>query len=340
MDLVTTILAKGFESVYHALNKKKTCRLCLEPDSFEDTVYTIDAFYEYAAPYFDRPCDFFECFRSLTEVNIRAGRHPKAPVPAGVDYEEMIFDSPVTTPWLENNTVPFKWFAGREADTALLFAPGWGRSSQSFEEEMCRRLRAQGVDAVLLTKPFHQSRTPSGSFTGEYFISSNVFLTIQNFRQFVAEIRLVTQFLRQHYKRVGIIGMSSGGFQAGLAANCESFDFMFPFVTGCSLADITWYGLITQYVRRDLERRGVTREALKRAWSITDLAVVGRHCRARFLKHYIALHDRVIPTKYQLELWRVYNEPARKLLNASHYSSYFLRHAIVDDIIETIDSVR
>jgi hypothetical protein len=251
----------------------------------------------------------------------------------------MVFDSPVITPWPENNIVPFKWYAGQGASTVLMFAPGWGRSSQSFEEEMCRRLRDNGVDAVLLTKPFHQVRTPAGSFTGEYFISANVFLTIQNFRQFVAEIRVITQFLRRHYQRVGIIGMSSGGFQAGLAANCEPFDFFFPFITGCNLASITWHGLITQYVRRDLEQRGVTEHDLGRVWSITDLAVVGHHCQARFLKHYIALHDRVIPTKHQLDLWRVYHKPQHELLNASHYSSYFLRHVVIDDILRTIGSL-
>src|SRR5262249_21419028 len=144
-----------------------------------------------------------------------------------------LFDSPILTDYPENNHVPFKWFRGsqRQRSTILLFAPGWGRHSQNFEENMCARLVHHGIDAGLLTKPFHQQRTPAGARSGEYFISSNLFWTIANFRQFTAEIRLLVQYMRRRYDYVGLIGLSSGGFQAGLASDCEDVDFLFPVMT-------------------------------------------------------------------------------------------------------------
>jgi len=329
------LFGQGLEYFFRLTNAQ-TCSLSSDADLFEERSYTIDGFAEYLTPYIDAPEEFFACFRDVQSVSVREGRHPRAKCRRTTDYDEMLLDSPVQTRWPENNLVPFKWFRSSSATTALLFAPGWGRRGQSVEEDMCRRLRQHGVDVALLTVPFHQARTPAKSFNGEYFISANLFLTIQNFRQFVAEIRLVTQFLRTRYEQLGIIGMSSGGFQAGLAAICEPFDYLFPVITGCHLASIAWHGWNTQFLRRDLEHRGITEQGFARAWQIIDLAVVGHHCQAKIIKNYIALHDRVIPTRYQFDLWRVYGQPAHMLLPASHYSSYFYRHEVVDDIARVV----
>jgi hypothetical protein len=306
----------------------------LDPDLFDGHKYTIDSFYESHRRYFDRPAEFFQTFRSSGTIDLRDGIHPNEQIVRDGVFQKMLFETPVRTEWPENNTVPFKWFTDRAkpSKTILLFIPGWGRSSQSFEEQMAERLLKMGVDVGLLTKPFHQARTPSGSYSGEYFISANVFWTIANFRQLVAEIRLLIQYMRAHYDHIGLLGMSSGGFQAGLAANCENVDFLFSLITGCHLGSITWNGRLTQYVRRDLERRGVNEQDLTKAWSITDQAVLGHNCRARYRKHYISLFDTVVPTEYQIKLWEVYGKSDRRDLRSSHYSVYFLLNSVVDDI--------
>jgi hypothetical protein len=218
----------------------------------------------------------------------------------------------------------------------LLFAPGWGRHDQGFEEDMCARLAHHGIDAGLLTKPFHQQRTPAGSRSGEYFISPNLFWTIANFRQFTAEILLLLRHMRNHYKYVGLIGLSSGGFQAGLASDCEEVDFLFPAMTGSVMGSLTWHGLLTREIRHALELRGVTEADLNKLWSITDQAVLGRHCRARFRKQYISVYDRVVPTEYQMKLWEAYGKPDRSLMQSSHCSFYFSRHEVIDDIAQYV----
>ena len=40
---------------------------------------------------------------------------------------------------------------------------------------MCLRLMSRGIDVGLMTTPYHLARTPPGSYSGEYFISSNLF---------------------------------------------------------------------------------------------------------------------------------------------------------------------
>ncbi|HYK00306.1 MAG TPA: hypothetical protein VE974_01030 [Thermoanaerobaculia bacterium] len=335
MKFLPHAFAVGVESLFYLTNRQ-TCSLHTDPDLFNGRSYSLESFVNFSTPYLDHPEEFFTTDVGLDAVCVREGRHPNASRPSPRDYVEMLMDSPAVTPWRENNSVPFKWFRTEQANTVLLFVPGWGRRSQTFEEDMSRRFRRHGVDVALLTVPFHQARTPAGSFSGEYFISANLLLTVENFRAFVAEIRLITEHLRRSYKRVGILGMSSGGFHAGLASLCESFDYFFPVVTGCNLGKIVWHGLNTQHMRRDLERRGITEREFSRVWKIIDLAALGHHCRARSVKHYIARYDRVIPVKHQLALWRALGKWPRMVLSASHYSSYFYRHSVVDDIVGTI----
>jgi hypothetical protein len=334
----TEIFARAMEDLLVCLDRRKQCRKQLNPDPFDGRVYSVDEFYQDYSRFFDHPGEFFRAFTGPQMPTLReAGNGVPGRRLKGL-ARLYLFDSPIITEYPENNIVPFKWFRGsqKRRSTILLFAPGWGRHNQGFEESLCARLGQHEIDAGLLTKPFHQQRTPVGARSGEYFISANLFWTIANFRQFTAEIRLLVQYMRTRYDHVGLIGVSSGGFQAGLASDCEDVDFLFPVMTGCMLGSVTWHGQLTREIRRALECRGITEADLNKVWSITDQAVLGRHCRAKFRKQYISLYDRVVPTEYQLKLWEAYGKPDRSLLKTSHYSFYFSRNGVIDDIAQYV----
>ncbi len=326
---------RGFDRAYMALkDKPKTCRLKRRPDLFDGREWEIDEFYEHHKRFFDAPCEFFKDFGSPAGVNLRDGRHPGERIRSGLRFREMIFDCPRTTGFPENDIVPFKWFQddGRRNRAILLFAPGWGRSDQDFEEGWSARLMRMGLDVGLLTVPYHQARAPQGTNSGEYWISSNLYWTIDNFRLFTSEIRLLVQYMRGHYDYVGLLGMSSGGFQTALAANCEEVDFFYPVITGGILGGITWHGRLTQVIRRELEGRGVTEADLTRAWSITDEVVLGRNCRAKYIKQYISLFDEVVPTRYQVAMWEALGKPDRMDIPSAHYSVIFFGNMLLKDI--------
>jgi len=331
------LFARTTEDLLVLANAGKECRKKLDPDLFDGRSYSIADFYHESSSYFEQPAEFFCGFTRSEGLRLRPCDNGLAHRLRGLArlYQ---FDSPLVTDYPENNLVPFKWFKSQpeQHSTILLFAPGWGRRDQGFEEEICARLVHHGIDAGLLTKPFHQQRTPAGARSGEYFISSNLFWTIANFRQFTVEIRLLLHYMRGLYKYVGLIGLSSGGFQAGLASDCEEVDFLFPVMTGCLVGSVTWNGLLTRPIRRTLEHGGISEADLNKVWSITDQAVLGRHCRARFRRQYISLYDRVVPTEYQMRLWDVYGKPDRSLLEVSHASFYFSRRAVAEDIIQYV----
>jgi hypothetical protein len=336
------VLTQGFDQLYQKLaSRDKTCHLHLEHDVFEGKLYTPDEFYSYTKPYFDRPSEFFQTFKDVAALNLRPGVHPAQGSwkPYLHPAKAMVFDTPLESAYEVNNLVPFRWFTNDHArsDTLLLFVPGWGRESQRSEENVCAYLQHLGVDVGLVTKPYHQARTPSGSHSGEYFISANLFWTVRNFQQLVAELRLLIQYMRQHYKRIGLFGMSSGGFQSCLAANCEEVDFLFPFMTGCNLWDITWDGMLTTHVRNDFIARGVSREDVRKAWSICDEGVLGHHCKAKVRKHYITLYDRVIQPENQVALWQALGRQQKMELPMAHYSAAaFAFKTIMQDVATVI----
>lgn len=331
---VSKISSIIFEDLYCILNKEKPCSKILEYDLFDGKEYTIDKFYDKYRIYFDKPCEFYKDYRYNVSINLRDSIHPKEKRLSKVPTRMMLFDSPIKTEWEETNLVPFKWFSDERmrSPIILLFAPGWGRKSQSFEEQMCYRLQRRGIDAGLMTVPYQHARTPAGSYTGEYFISANIFWTIANFRHFVSEIRLLIQYMRNHYKYVGLIGWSSGGFQTALASNCEEVEFLFSCATGCQLGSITWHGLITQLLRKSLETKGINEDSLNKVWSITDEINLAKHCKAKYRKNYITLYDKVIPPECQFKLWDVLGKPDKTELHCSHSSSYFVVNTVIDDM--------
>ena len=326
--------ARGFERAVMSMDGPKPCGLQLVSDTFDGKTYTIDEFYDWVQPYFSRPAEFFRDFAYAGAPNLRPESTAGTRSRGNPDYDALVFDAPLPTEWQSNNRVPFKWFYAPDARSKaiLLFAPGWARANQQLEVSISRRLRKHGIDVGLMTVPFHQERAPAGSYSGEYFISPNLFWTIANFRQFTAEIRLLVQYMRQRYAYVGLIGLSSGGFQAGLATLGEPVDFLFPIMTGCRLGSIVFRGTLTRHLRADLERRGIDEGALTKVWSITDLQNVGHASQVKYRKQYITAFDSVIPPEFQEALWQVYGRPERFDLATSHYSVFFALPKLAKDI--------
>jgi hypothetical protein len=341
VNVLAKTFAQGFDLLYKRLaTKEKTCDLILDQDTFEGKLYTPDEFYDYSRRFFDNPSAFYKTFKGVEALNLRPGVHPTQTNWKAYRHpaKPMLFDTPLESEYEVNNLVPFRWFTSEEkkSDTIILFVPGWARESQGFEEKMCFQLQQLGVDAGLVTKPYHQARTPQGAKSGEYFISGNLFWTVRNFQQLVAELRLLIQHMKQHYKRVGLFGMSSGGFQSTLASNCEEVDFLFCFMTGCNLWEITWHGLLTTHIKTDVIAKGLGKEDVRKVWSICDEGVLGHNNKAKFRKHYITLYDQVVKPEHQFALWKALGRNEKIELPSAHYSGALVARKVIADVAAVI----
>jgi hypothetical protein len=323
------------------LTPDKTCGVTREPDFFEGELFTPDSFFESNKKYLDNPSGFFSDYNHLEHMNLRDGFHPNAEDHHDTEkygYRAMIYDSPIKSEYESNNIIPFRWFKNdKPAKTLILFSPGWARQNLKIEKRFCKRLLKSGIDSAILTKPYHQERAPKGSYSGEYFYSGNVFWTGENFKQYVSEIRIIIQKMRQYYDQIGIIGMSSGGFQSAVACCIEEVDFFFPLITGAQLGSIAWNGKMSRFMKKDFIEKGISEEDVNKVWSLGDQVFLANQHKIRHIKQYISLYDRIIKTDYQMKLWKLYGEPEVKYLHCAHTSVFFSMNKIADDIIQFID---
>jgi hypothetical protein len=326
------LFARNFERFFLFVGRHGECRRHRVPDTFDGTPFGADAFAAFTDPFLGDPAGFYRT--PADEIDVR--EEDRAPRAAA--YRALWFTSPYRSGFPENDRVPFKWFRGAvPSRIALVFAPGWPRQDQHLEERIARRFVERGVDVALLTVPFHQARTPRGAYSGEYFISSNPLWTIENFRQFVAEIRLVTRYLRRDYDAVGLLGLSSGGVHAGLAAYCEDVDFYVPVMSACDLGGLMWDSSITSGIRAQLHERGVTRADLEKFWRIADIAHLRAPLRARRVFQIVTRYDGIVPEPFQAALWEALGRPPRTVLPTSHFGIVFFVNALADRVCDFIE---
>ncbi len=341
MGILRRVLSYAFDNAYLGLTNNKTCNKILEPDLFDGKNFTVDEFYDHYQEFFEQPSEFYSDFDHAEKMNLREGFHFNAndmDDPEKYGYTPMVFDPPYETDYPENNQIPFRWFhkPAKKSKVLLLFSPGWARANLNAEKRFCKRLLKNGIDAGLLTKPFHQERAPEGTYSGEYFYSGNIFWTGMNFRQYVTEIRLIIQNMRKHYDYIGLIGMSSGGFQAGMAACTEDVDFFFPFITGAQLGSIAWQGKLSRFIRKDLLNKGISEEDVNKAWAFGDQLYMAKHCKAKHIKQYVSMYDQVIRTEFQEKLWEAFDRPERLDLKCAHTSVFFSMKKVNKDIIKYV----
>jgi pimeloyl-ACP methyl ester carboxylesterase len=101
------------------------------------------------------------------------------------------------------------------------------------------RLDDAGFDVVLFTLPFHGARVRAGFGAVPEFPGDDPRLNVEGFRQAVQDLQnLIQWLLAQGQSRVGVIGMSLGGYTAALLACVEPrVDFVVPIVPLSSMAD-------------------------------------------------------------------------------------------------------
>ena len=338
MRILNKYFSKCVENIYYLNANDKTCNIFLEDEIFDGEKYSIDEFYEKNKFYYNKPGEFYKEPARPGTLHLDPGFHFNATDKHHAEkyqYLPFVFKSPVKTKWEETNLVPFRWFSNKEkrSRVLLLFSTGWARPNLNIEKAFCAHLQKNGIDAGLMSVPYHQERAPQGSYSGEYFISGNIFWTVANFQHYVAEIRLLIQYMRNHSDYIGIIGMSCGGFSAGLAVNVEKVDFYFPFITGAKLGSIIWESKITSFVKKDLIKKGIDQTNANKVLAIGDQLFLGRNTRAGHIKQYISLYDEVVPTKYQYLLWEAYNRPEKLELECGHIGVAFFMRKVADDII-------
>ncbi len=118
---------------------------------------------------------------------------------------------------------------GRAGAPAVIVLHGYGGGGRTLERALwpLRALRRAGIDVVLATLPLHGPRSTVRTFTPA-FPAQDPRLTHEGFRQAVHEITGLIAWLRaEGAPRVGLMGMSLGGYTTALIATLPGIDLSF-----------------------------------------------------------------------------------------------------------------
>jgi dienelactone hydrolase len=214
------------------------------------------------------------------------------------------FESPVRTPYPENDLVRAQWFPtpqkpGRRRVAAIVL-PHWN-ASRDQHNALCRGLAKLGISALRLSLPYHDYRMPAELERADYAVSSNVARTVDATRQAVIDTRCCADWLeREGYESIGIVGTSLGSCYAFLASVHDARLKVNVF-NHCStfFADVVWEGLSTRHIRESLES-AVTLDQLRDAWkAISPPYYIGRYAGLKKKPLFLyARYDTTFPTRF------------------------------------------
>ena len=179
----------------------------------------------------------------------------------------LTFESPVATPYEENNVVRGLWFpANKPNGKAVVVLPHWN-SKLPQQNALCAGLQRLGISALRLSLPYHDARMPAHLARADYAMSSNICRTIDATRQAVIDTRACFDWLEtQGFDDLGIIGTSIGSCYAFLASSFDDRIKVNVF-NHCStyVADVVWEGLSTRHIRQSLEGT-INLDTLRKLW--------------------------------------------------------------------------
>lgn len=269
-----------------------------------------------AGGWLDSPAAFHRAPPPIGPVSLASRRI------AGLDCEAMRFDSefepregaPGRDRWLgyKNN---------RKSEVRVVRSPGsrdWlvcihglamGRAWLDLHAMSAAWLHSRGVNLAFPVLPLHGPRA-KGMASGAGFISGDVSNTLHALTQTAWDIRRLLAWLRDEgAERVGLMGLSLGGYSTALVASLE--DDLECAIAGIPAAE---FGELTCYHANGralalAARENITPARISRALTpVSPLAMSPRVARAqRFI--FGAMADRFVPPGQVDTLWRHWEEP-------------------------------
>jgi len=229
-------------------------------------------------------------------------------------------------PYTETNTAWGRLYRRRAepASPVVVLSHGWAHEGmRGIEMLYVEPLLKAGFSVAVLAHPFHFERTPAGTYSGELMVSGDVVLTVEAFRQSVADMMGLINWLRDTGSRtVGLIGYSLGGYLAGLVACLrEDLEFVVIGAAGGSVVSPILDTGLGVNVREDLSRSGMhERGSLRRAWGIISPDRLTPRVPGHRLLIVAAAYDRIMLSDSVSDLWERWGRPRILWEDQGHYT--------------------
>ncbi|MGH9171549.1 MAG: alpha/beta hydrolase family protein [Acidimicrobiales bacterium] len=182
-----------------------------------------------------------------------------------------------------------------------------GYPAMDFRGLQSKRLRSEmGLNLALPVLPLHGPRSPS-RLSGEAFLSLEMMNSVHGFAQAVWDIRRLISWIRQQgATKVGLYGVSLGGYTVALLAGIESG--LDAVVSGVPVSDVPqlMLGHSPPPVRAMADRYGLAEPGAHTV--VSPLALAPKIAKdRRFI--FAACGDRISSPEQACKLWRHWEEP-------------------------------
>lgn len=258
---------------------------------------------------------------------------------------EVSFPSPVVSSYSSNNRVPISVFVPTERlgpVPVVILLHYWGATDSNVEVSMANQLATRGIASVVMPLPFHLTRTPEGTRSGELAILPDPVHLEQTMVQSVMDVRRTVDWIatRPEFRAdaIGITGTSLGAIITGLAFGVEPRLKTAAFMLGgADIAHILWNSSRVVSQREALRRDGYTEERLREVFApIEPLNYLRPDGRPVYVVR--AKFDTVIPPLSTDRLIEALGNPEVLQIDTGHYGGALVQSRLIRSVVRFFEA--
>lgn len=293
-----------------------------------------------AGGWMNAPASFHEAPPPMGPVAVATART------AGLDYEVMQFESefeprsgaPGRQRWLDytaNRSAEVRIVRAQQSREWLICIHGlaMGRTWLDLRAMGAGWLHRRGVNLAFPVLPLHGPRAVSRFASGKGFVGGDVCNTLHALTQAVWDIRRLVAWLRDEgAERVGVLGLSLGGYTTALIASLEDdIECAIAGIPAAEFGELSCYHSSGRALAQATEAR-ITPERITAA--LTPVSPLVLRPRIAHDRRFIfgALADRFVPPQQVEALWRHWDQPEICWYPGGHLSFRF--HSSVREFVD------
>ncbi|MFZ4506557.1 MAG: alpha/beta hydrolase family protein [Fimbriimonas sp.] len=253
------------------------------------------------------------------------------------------FPSAYQTGIAANDRVPLRIFLPEKRPCpVVVILHYWGAQDLRVEQNLAEELVSRGVGAVIITLPYHLSRTPPGTRSGDLAIEPDPNKLIAMTEQSVLDVRRTIDFLVSRPEvdasRIGVSGVSLGAL-VGITtfAVDERISRASFLLGGVDLAHILWKSSRLVPQREVFRRNGYTEGSLRKLLApIEPLTYLPRKTGVAFVVG--GKFDTVVPGDSTRRLIELMPNARVLWLDTGHYGGVFVQRRLMREVARYFDA--
>lgn len=249
------------------------------------------------------------------------------------------FESAWSTPYSENQNVPLHLFVPKSDRPipVVIVLHYWGAVDLKAEADLAKRLNARGIGAVVMELPFHLSRAPRGTRSGELAIQPDPEKLKATMVQAVWDVRRTIDWIQTRPEfdgqKIGLSGTSLGAIVGSMVFAIEPRVGAYCSVLGgADLASTLWSSSRLVREREVLRRDGWTRDKLAEAIKDIEPAHFFKPDEARPAYLIAARYDTIVPVASYRALQSALPSIQTLWLETGHYGGFIVQNSVFGSV--------